>query len=185
MVPMRACTRHLSFLQRGQAHVRGFASATFFGLLLVGLLAGCGSGGGEPGPTPSGTSPSGTSTAPTISTATPQDGTVGAAYSFIYDTTGSTPITFSVTSGALPNGLSLSASGVISGTPTQAGAYTGTVTASNGTQPDATQNFSITMTLTPPTPRANNATPLVYVANSGGADASDNDPAANTVTSDV
>ena len=141
MFPMRACTRHMSLLQRGHALVRGLASATFFGLLLVGLLAGCGSGGsggGEPGPTPSGTSPSGTSTAPTISTATPQDGTVGAAYSFIYDTTGSTPITFSVTSGALPNGLSLSASGVISGTPTQAGAYTGTVTASNGTQPDAT-----------------------------------------------
>ena len=45
MFPMRASTRHLSLLQRGQARVRGLASATFLSLLLVGLLAGCGSGG--------------------------------------------------------------------------------------------------------------------------------------------
>ena len=44
MVPMRASTRHLSILQRGHALVRGLASATFLGLLLVGLVAGCGSG---------------------------------------------------------------------------------------------------------------------------------------------
>lgn len=56
MVPMRAHTRHLSLLQRGHAFVRGRASATFFGLLFVGLLAGCGSGGSSSGggstPTP-------------------------------------------------------------------------------------------------------------------------------------
>lgn len=46
MFPMRACTRHLSLFQRGHTRVRGLASATFFSLLLVGLLAGCGSGGG-------------------------------------------------------------------------------------------------------------------------------------------
>ena len=45
MVPMPACTRHLSLLQRGHARVRGRASAAFFSLLLVGLLAGCGEGG--------------------------------------------------------------------------------------------------------------------------------------------
>ena len=168
--------------------LRGLASATFFGLLLVGLLAGCGSGGsggGEPGPTPSGTSPSGTSPAPTIFQAVPGDGTVGVAYSFIYSTDESSPVTFSVTSGTLPNGLSLSTSGVITGTPTQAGVYTGTVSASNGTPPNATQNFSITVTLTPPTPRAHNATPFVYVANSGSADALGNDTTANTFAIDV
>ncbi len=49
MVSMRASTRHLSLLMRGHALVRGLASATFFGLLLVGLLAGCGSGGSSSG----------------------------------------------------------------------------------------------------------------------------------------
>ena len=34
---------------------------------------------------------------------------------------------------------------MISGSPTTAGTYTGTVTASNGTSPDATQDFSITI----------------------------------------
>lgn len=146
------------------------------------VLSGCGGGGGD---SPA-TTPSGISTAPTISTATPQAGTVGVVYSYTYAAAGSTPITFSVTSGVLPNGLSLSASGVISGIPTLAGTYTGIVTASNGTQPDATQNFSITVvTLTSPTPSANNANPLVYVANSGGANTSINDTAANTVTNDV
>lgn len=107
-------------------------------------------------------------TAPTITSTPPPSGTVGTAYSFTYTATGSTPITYSVTSGALPNGLSLSASGVISGTPTLAGTYTGTVTASNGTLPNATQNFSITVTSsTPPPPTANNTSPLVNVVNIG------------------
>ena len=49
MFPMRASTRHLSLLQRSHARDRGLASATFFGLLLVGLLAGCGNGGSSSG----------------------------------------------------------------------------------------------------------------------------------------
>ena len=60
------------------------------------------------------------------------------------------PITYAVTTGVLPTGLSLSSAGVISGTPTVLGSFSGTVTASNGTAPAATQNFTIVIG-TPPT----------------------------------
>jgi hypothetical protein len=79
--------------------------------------------------------------APTITNGPPPDGTVGVAYNFAYTSTGAP--TFSVTAGGLPTGLSLNSGGVISGIPTTAGTFTGTVTASNGTSPDATQDFSI------------------------------------------
>jgi hypothetical protein len=81
--------------------------------------------------------------APVITNGPPPGGAVGVVYAFTYTATGTTPITFNVTSGALPPGLTLSSSGAISGTPTLAGTFTGTVTASNGTLPNATQNFSI------------------------------------------
>lgn len=44
---------------------------------------------------------------------------------------GSTPITWTVTGGAVPAGLSLSSAGVLSGTPTGSGSYTVTLTATN------------------------------------------------------
>src|SRR5690606_39501052 len=47
--------------------------------------------------------------------------------------------------GALPPGLTLSADGVLSGTPDAAGVYSGEVTASNGTAPDAVQPFTISI----------------------------------------
>jgi CSLREA domain-containing protein len=81
--------------------------------------------------------------APVITNGPPPNGTVGILYSFTYTATGTAPITFIVASGALPNGLTLSSGGVLSGTPSLAGTFNGTVTASNGTLPDATQNFSI------------------------------------------
>ncbi|MBL8120554.1 MAG: putative Ig domain-containing protein, partial [Anaerolineae bacterium] len=81
-------------------------------------------------------------TAPSITSGAPGNGTVGAAYSHTYTASGTTPINYTVTAGALPAGLTLSG-GVISGTPTTAGTFTGTVTASNGTAPDASQNFNI------------------------------------------
>ncbi|MFO1489526.1 MAG: putative Ig domain-containing protein [Kiritimatiellia bacterium] len=49
----------------------------------------------------------------------------------------------------MPDGLSMSPGGVISGTPTTTGTFTGTITAANGTTPDATQAFSIVITQAP------------------------------------
>jgi uncharacterized protein YhjY with autotransporter beta-barrel domain len=51
--------------------------------------------------------------------------TTGTAFSQTLTSTGGTgPYTYSISSGALPTGLSLSPSGVLSGTPTQRGTYT-------------------------------------------------------------
>ena len=82
---------------------------------------------------------------PAFTSLPPPGGPVGTPYRFTYTATGSPAISYSVTAGALPPGLSLSVEGVLSGTPTTTGTYTGTVTASSGTPPDVTQDFSITI----------------------------------------
>ena len=69
--------------------------------------------------------------APTITTTTLPGGTTGTAYSQTLAVTGTAPITWSLASGSLPNGLTLSASGVISGTPTEANSFNFTVKATN------------------------------------------------------
>jgi hypothetical protein len=71
---------------------------------------------------------------------------MGTSYNFSYATSGYPAPTFLVTSGALPGGLTLSSSGAISGAPTAVGTFTGTVTANNGNDPAAAQNFSIFVT---------------------------------------
>lgn len=73
---------------------------------------------------------------------------VGTPYSFAFTATGNPGPTFGLKSGTLPPGITLSSSGVLSGTTTDAG--TGnfpniTVTASNGNPPDAEQTFSLTV----------------------------------------
>jgi len=81
--------------------------------------------------------------APAITTTTLPDGKVGEAYSALLDATGDKPITWSVDSGDLPDGLTLnSANGTISGTPSKAGSFTFTVKASN-TAGIATQAFTV------------------------------------------
>src|SRR5512139_344813 len=88
---------------------------------------------------------------PTItSPAPPATGTVGAPYNFLCTATGTTPITF--TASGLPPGLVINAAGAISGTPTTAGTFNGTVTAANGTPPDATQPFTIIINASPVPP---------------------------------
>jgi len=84
-------------------------------------------------------------TAPLITSAVPPNGTVGMAYSHLYTASGSTPITYSVISGALPTGLTLASNGQLGGTPTAVGTFTGVVAATNGVAPDSTQAFSITI----------------------------------------
>ena len=68
---------------------------------------------------------------PTIQTASLLDGTVGTAYSQTLAADGSAPIAWSVSGGSLPEGLTLSNDGTISGTPTAAGTYTFDVEAKN------------------------------------------------------
>lgn len=55
----------------------------------------------------------------------------GQEYTQVLVATGSVPATWSIVSGALPDGLALSATGTISGIPTTAGAYSFTVRAMN------------------------------------------------------
>lgn len=65
-------------------------------------------------------------------TATYYDAYLNNAYTLNLGGEGTSPITYALVSGSLPTGLTLNASsGVISGTPTKAGTYTATVTASN------------------------------------------------------
>lgn len=71
-------------------------------------------------------------------------GTLGASYSQTVTATGGTgPYTFSLFSGALPTGLSLSSAGVISGTPTSGGAFSFTVRAVDSLGNVGTRVFSI------------------------------------------
>ena len=81
--------------------------------------------------------------APTITTDSLPGGTVGVAYSQTLSATGDAPITWAVSDGDLPGGLSLAA-GVISGTPTAPGTFTFTVKATNGAGDDEAE-LSITI----------------------------------------
>lgn len=56
---------------------------------------------------------------------------------------GTSPYTFSVTSGSLPNGLTLSSSGVISGTPTVEDTFNFTITATDANGYTGSQAYSI------------------------------------------
>lgn len=74
--------------------------------------------------------------APAITTTSLPEGQVGTAYNQTLTATGDDPITWSV-SGSLPAGLSLSEDGKITGTPTTAGDYKFTVTATNASGSDS------------------------------------------------
>jgi len=69
--------------------------------------------------------------------APPATATVGEAYSYTFAATGAPAPTFSVASGTLPAGLTLTSAGVLSGVPTAVGPSTFTIAASNGVAPDA------------------------------------------------
>ena len=89
-----------------------------------------------------------TNSAPVFTSAVPSGPVAaGAGYSYTFTASGSPAPTFAVTAGTLPPGLTLNATtGVLSGTPTTPGVYNGIqVTASNGTAPNATQSFSLTV----------------------------------------
>lgn len=84
-----------------------------------------------------------------VTSATCPNGVTGAAYSCILTANGGTPpYNWTISAGALPPGLTLgSATGVISGTPTTAGASSFTVVVSDSTGATATRALSLTVTL--------------------------------------
>ncbi|OWK43777.1 choice-of-anchor Q domain-containing protein [Fimbriiglobus ruber] len=71
---------------------------------------------------------------------------VGVGYSQALTASGPVgPYTFAVTTGALPAGLTLNSSGVLSGTPTAAGTFSFTVTATNATSESGTVAYTFTV----------------------------------------
>src|SRR5208282_5601820 len=65
-------------------------------------------------------------------------------YSQTISATGGTGAkTFATTSGTLPTGLTLSTAGVLSGTPTAAGSFSFTVTATDSTSHTFSQNYAV------------------------------------------
>lgn len=89
-----------------------------------------------------------------ITTTSLPDGVINGVYSSSATLTaigGTKPYTFSISSGSLPNGLSLNAStGQISGTPTKTGAFSFTAKVTDSSSPvqTATANLSITINAT-------------------------------------
>jgi Autotransporter beta-domain/Putative Ig domain/Cadherin-like domain len=107
----------------------------------------------------------------TFSSSTVPNGNVGTAYSTTISATGGTaPYTYTVASGSLPTGLTLSSTGVISGTPSVAGTYSFTTLATDSGGSTGAQSYSMTITSggTPPVAGAVSAT-VGY--NSGGSSA--------------
>ncbi|MGY5778273.1 putative Ig domain-containing protein [Rhizobium sp. LEGMi135b] len=82
----------------------------------------------------------------TITPASLPGGTAGTAYSQTLTAAGGTgTYTYSLTAGALPVGMGFSSSGVLSGTPTTAGPYNFTITATDGNHFTGSQAYSITI----------------------------------------
>jgi hypothetical protein len=113
----------------------------------------------------------------TITTTSPLPaGTEGSAYTTQLTTTGGTsPYTYAVTSGALPAGLSLSSTGVISGTPTSAGTSNFTVRVTDGIGTTNAKPFALTVscpafsiTSTTPLPNATATQPYSFQFTSSG-----------------
>ncbi|HYL84191.1 MAG TPA: immunoglobulin domain-containing protein, partial [Candidatus Angelobacter sp.] len=87
-----------------------------------------------------------------VSTAQLPGGFVAGGYSSTLAATGgSTPYSWSLLSGSLPNGLTLNAGGVISGTPSLAGSFSFTVQVKDASSTTASRNFSINIASPVPT----------------------------------
>ena len=81
-----------------------------------------------------------------IATTSVPNGTVGQAYSAQMNATGGTsPYTWSASSGSLPAGLTLSAAGVIGGMPTTAGSSTFVATVSDTISQTTSSSFTLTV----------------------------------------
>jgi len=112
-------------------------------LVIIGELSGChdnDDGAREAPPAPV-----------TITTAAVSDGVTGQAYDQTLQATGGTGgLTWSVSSGTPPDGLGLSAGGVISGTPTTTGTFDFAVQASDSASPAQTDTQALTIRVADP-----------------------------------
>jgi len=112
----------------------------------------------------------------TINPTTLPDGSAGTAYSQTISATGGTaPLSFAVTSGTLPTGLTLASTGALSGTPTTQGTFSFTVTGTDASGNFGTRNYSVTIaagntpTINPSTlPNATNGTAYSQVITASG-----------------
>src|SRR5215469_574709 len=97
--------------------------------------------------------------APSIATANATTFTAGQFGSFNVTATGNPTPSIGYT-GTLPGGVTLTTSGLLSGTPNPGtgGVYTPTITASNGVGTNATQSFTLTVDQAPAITSTNNAT---------------------------
>jgi CSLREA domain-containing protein len=101
--------------------------------------------------------------APTVTSADRTTFALGAAGSFTVTTTAGYPTATTITkTGTLPAGVSVTDNGngtaTLAGTPTAAGSFPITLTASNGASADATQTFTLTVTKKPAITSADHAT---------------------------
>ncbi len=96
---------------------------------------------------------------PTITTTSLPDGTAATGYNTSLQASGSGPITWELSDGNLPDGLTLSTNGTIAGTPTTSGDYTFTVIAVN-TAGEASKDFTITIAASPYTTTDDDGNPI-------------------------
>ncbi|HEV2885498.1 MAG TPA: putative Ig domain-containing protein, partial [Jatrophihabitans sp.] len=111
----------------------------------------------------------------------------GTAGSFTVTTTAGYPVATTITkTGSLPGGVSFTDNGdgtaTIAGTPTAAGAFPITITASNGASTDATQSFMLTVTKKPAITSGNSATFVIGTAGSFTVTTTAGYPVATTIT---
>ena len=96
----------------------------------------------------------GASTVTSITSGTPPGGTVGTVYgpfTFTAQAAAGATLSWSISSGSLPAGLTLNAAtGVLSGTPTASGPSTFTVQVTDGALPAVTQTYTISIAGTVP-----------------------------------
>lgn len=81
-----------------------------------------------------------------VTTTSIGDEMVGGSYvTTLTANAGTAPLAWSITSGSLPDGESLSSTGIISGTPTKSGTYTFTVTVVDSGNPQQTASRELSI----------------------------------------
>ena len=106
--------------------------------------------------------------APMIKSANQTTFTTGLFGSFSAFATGFPSPVFSISSGVLPRGISLDASGALTGVPISGagGTYSFTIKAANGVNPDSTQSFFLVVNQAPTFISSNKATFTAGISNS-------------------